>query len=108
VSPQHCRFAAKEVHAPETVLHVTEESQPGRPARVRLGLVMSGQDAPNDVFIDRNAERPGNLLSDSRAAPEGIALLGGDNRLNEFVLWTGPWGRAWACPSGRRAVGTCA
>ena len=52
VSPQHCRFAAKEVRAPETVLDVNEESQPGRTAGVRLGLVMSGQDAPNDVFID--------------------------------------------------------
>jgi hypothetical protein len=31
-----------------------------------------------------DAERPGNLLSDSRAAPGGIALLGGDNRINEF------------------------
>ena len=51
-SPQHCRFAAKEVRAPETVLDVNEESQPGRTAGVRLGLVMSGQDAPNDVFID--------------------------------------------------------
>ena len=84
VSPQHYRFAAKEVHAPETVLQVTEESQPGRIARVWPGSVMSGQDAPHDVFIDRDAEGPSNLLSDSRAAPEGIALLGGDNRINEF------------------------
>ena len=45
---------------------------------------MSSQDTPNDVFIDRDAERPSNLLSDSRAAPEGIAWLGGDNCINEF------------------------
>ena len=45
---------------------------------------MPGQDAPNEVFIDRDAERQSNLLSDSGAAPGGIALLGGDNRLNEF------------------------
>ena len=64
---------------------MTEESQPGRPTGVRLGLVMSGQDAPNDVFIDGEAERQSNLLSDSRAAPEGIALLGGDDRINEFL-----------------------
>ena len=25
VSPQYCRFTAKQVHAPETVLHVTEK-----------------------------------------------------------------------------------
>ena len=63
---------------------MTEESQPGRPTGVRLGLVMSGQDAPNDVFIDGEAERPSNLLSDSRAAPGGIGLFGGENRVNEF------------------------
>ena len=63
---------------------MTEESQPGRPTGVRLGLVMSGQDTPNDVFIDGEAERQSNLLSDSRAAPGGIALLGGENRVIEF------------------------
>ena len=51
VSPQHCRFAAKDVRAPETVFAVTEESQPRRPTGVRLGLVMSGQDAPNAKAI---------------------------------------------------------
>ena len=37
VSAQHRRFAAKEVRAPETVLHLTEECQPRRTAGVRLG-----------------------------------------------------------------------
>ena len=37
VSPQHRRFAAKQVRAPETVLQVTEESQPGGTAGVRRG-----------------------------------------------------------------------
>ena len=63
---------------------MTEESQPGRPPGVRLGLVMSGQDAPNDVFIEGGAERQSNLLSDPRAAPRGIALLSGENRVDEF------------------------
>ena len=63
---------------------MAEESQPRRPAGVPAGLVIPGQDAPNDIFIDGNAERPGNLLRDSRAAPGRIALLGGDNRIHEF------------------------
>jgi hypothetical protein len=46
---------------------------------------MPGQDAPNEVFIDRDAERQSNLLSDSGAAPGGIALFGGDDRVNEFL-----------------------
>src|SRR6516165_3472707 len=46
---------------------------------------MRGQDAPNDVLIEGDAKRPSNLLSDAWAAPEGIALFGGDDRLNEFL-----------------------
>src|SRR5215472_18911932 len=73
VSPQRGRFASEQIYTPETVLQVTEESQPRRTAGVRRGWVMRGEDAPNDVFIDADAERPSNLLSDSRSAPKGIA-----------------------------------
>ena len=43
---------------------------------------MSGQNAPDDVFIDGDAERQSKLLGNARAAPEGIALFGGDNCVN--------------------------
>ena len=46
---------------------------------------MRGQDAPNEVFIDGEAEGQSDLLSDSGAAPGGIALFGGDNRFSEFL-----------------------
>jgi hypothetical protein len=46
---------------------------------------MRGQDAPNEVFIDGDAGRQSNLLSDSGAAPGGIALFGGDDRVSEFL-----------------------
>ena len=85
VSAQHSRFAAEEIHAPETVLQVAEEGQPGRTTAVWLGSVMRGQNAANDVFINGDAERPSNLLGDSRTAPGGIALLGGDNGVNEVL-----------------------
>jgi len=101
VSPQHCRFAAKEIHAPETVLHVSEESQPGRTTGVWLGSVIRGQDAPNDVFIDGDAERPSNLLGNARAAPEGIALLGGDNRSMSSL--DGPLGPVLRLPFGEKS-----
>ena len=107
VSPQHCRFAAKQVYAPETVLKVAEESQPRGTVGVRLGVVMRGQDAPNEVFIDRDAKRQSNLLSDSAAAPGEIALFGDDNRVDEFLGRT-PWDRACAYVWERRAVGTSA
>jgi len=68
VSPQDGRFTAKQVHAPEAVLHVAEERQPGWTAGVRLEEML-GQDTPHDVPIDVYAECQSNLLGDSRAAP---------------------------------------
>jgi len=63
---------------------VAEESQPGWTPGVLSRSIVTGENPSNDIFIDGDAERPGNLLSDSRAAPGGIALFGGDNRINEF------------------------
>jgi hypothetical protein len=65
---------------------------------------MSGQDAPNDVFIDGDAERQSNLPSDSRAAPRGIALLGGENCVNEFFGGTLGTGLAPAFWGEKQAV----
>ena len=59
---------------------------------------------PNDVFIDGEAERQSNLLSDSRAALGGIALLGGENRVNEFFAGTLGTGLALAFRGEKQAV----
>ena len=70
---------------------MTDESQPGGTAGMWHGSVMGGQDAPDYVFINGDAESQGNLLSDSRAAPGWIALFCGDNGMDEFFggsLWT--------------------
>ena len=93
VSPQHCRFAAKEVRAPETVLQVTKESQPRWTTRVLSRSVVTGENPSNHVFVDGDVESPGNLLRNSRTAPGGIALLRLDNGFNEFFVgsfWAGP------------------
>ena len=93
VSPQHCRFAAKEVRAPETVLQVSQESQPGWTTRVLSGRVVTGENPSNHVFVDGDVERSSNLLSDARTAPGGIALLHLDNGFNELFVgsfWAGP------------------
>ena len=93
VSPQHCRLAAKEVRAPETVLQVSKESQPGWTTRVLSGRVVTGENPSNHVFVDGDVERSSNLLSDARTAPGGIALLHLDNGFNELFVgsfWAGP------------------
>ena len=69
VGPQRGRFAPEQIHTPETVLQVSNEGQPGRTASVRFGSVVAGENPSNNVFVDGDVERQGNLLSDSRTAP---------------------------------------
>ena len=88
VSSQGYRLAAKQVDTPETVLEVTDESQPGGTAGMWHGSVMGGQNAPDHVFINGDAKSQGDLLSDSRAAPGWIALFCGDNGIDEFFGWS--------------------
>ena len=62
--------------------------------------IVTGKNPSNNVLIYWDTESQGNLLSNSRTAPRGIALLCLDNGFNEFSgrsLWTGlapfPWVR---------------
>lgn len=85
VGPQRRRLASEQVQTPETVLQVSNQGQPGRAASVRFGSVMAGENAPNNVLIDLDAERQGDLLRNSRAAPGLIAILHLDHNFNQFV-----------------------
>jgi hypothetical protein len=54
---------------------------------------VTGENPSNNVFVDGEVESQGNLLSDARTAPGGIALLHLDDGFNEFfvgALWAGP------------------
>src|SRR5437764_14482474 len=50
----------------------------------RFRSVVTGENPSNHVLIDGDGESQGNLLSDSRTAPGGIALLHLDDGINEF------------------------
>src|SRR5450631_599884 len=84
VGPQRGRFAAEQIHTPETVFHVTEQSQPGRTSRVPARQVVMSENPSHHVFVDWDMERQGDLLRDSRTAPAGIAFLHFDDRTSEF------------------------
>ena len=93
VSLQRIRFAPEQIYTPEAVLQVSKESQPGWPPGVLFRSVVTGENPANHVFVDGDVESQGNLLSDARAAPGGIALLHLDDGFNEFFvrpLWVGP------------------
>src|SRR5438552_11400597 len=57
---------------------------PGWPPGGRFGSVVMGENPSNHVFVDGDGESQGNLLSDARTAPGGIALLHLDDGINEF------------------------
>ncbi len=77
VGPQRGRLAPKQIHTPEAVFHVAQESQPGGITGVLSRPVVMGENPSNHVFVDWD-------VCDSRTAPAGITLLHFDDRMNEF------------------------
>ncbi len=86
VGPQGGRLAPEQIHTPEAVFHVAQESQPGGTTGVLSRQVVMGQNPSNHVFIDLDVERQGDLLCDSRTAPGGIMLLHFDDRTDELCI----------------------
>src|SRR5580765_3223311 len=93
VSPQGGRFASEQIYTPEAVLELTNEGQPGWPPGGRFRSVVTGENPSNYVFVEGDGESQGNLLSNARTAPGGIALLHLDDGFKEFFVgsfWAGP------------------
>ena len=84
VGPQRGRLAPEQIHTPEAVFHVAQEGQPGGTTGVLSRPVVMGENPSNNVFIDLDVKRQGDLLGDSRTAPAGITLLHVDDRIDEF------------------------
>src|ERR1017187_5520567 len=55
-----------------------------RSAHVICAQALTGENPSNHVFVDGDVESQGNLLSNARTAPGGIALLHLDHGFNEF------------------------
>src|SRR6202158_5824358 len=56
VGPQGCRLAPEQIHTPEAVLHVAQESQPGGTTGVLSRAMVIGKNPSNHVFVDLNVE----------------------------------------------------
>ena len=93
MGPQRGRLAPEQIHAPEAVFHVAQESQPGRTTRVLSRPVVMAENPSNHVLVDWDVERQGDLLGDSRTAPAGIMLLHFDDRTDEYRVARRPCGR---------------
>src|SRR6266699_2833824 len=84
VGPQGGRLAPEQIHTPEAVFHVAQESQPVGTSGVLARPVVTGENPSNHVFVDLDVERQGDVLGDSRTAPVGITLLHFGYRMNKF------------------------
>jgi len=90
--------AAEQIQAPEAVLGLGDQRQPGGATGAGvIWLVVLGEHAAHDIFIDVDAEGVSDLLRDAQIAELGIASLHFDNGCDElrggaFRSWF-----AWLC-----------
>ena len=69
VAAQEDRFAAEQIDAPEAVLGLRDECQPGRAIGSGVAWpVVLGEHAANDILVDLDAEGVRDLLGDAHAA----------------------------------------
>ena len=74
VTMQEDRFASEQVDAPEAILELPHECQPG--GSIGSGLawpVVLGEHPAHDILVDLDAEGVGDLLGDTDTAELGIA-----------------------------------
>ena len=91
IGSQGCGFAAEQIAAPQTVLHVAEKGESGWTVRVWVRLVMRAQDTANHVFINLDAESQRDLLGNAGTAPVGITSFHCHDDIDEFFFF-GPFG----------------
>jgi hypothetical protein len=99
IRSQGCGLAAKQIAAPQAILHVAEEGEPGGTFNIRFRPVMISQDTANHVLVDCEAESHSDLLSDSGTSPGGISTFHLHDGIDE--LFGRPF-RSWTTPALRR------
>src|SRR5262249_1720659 len=88
------RFAPKQVAAPQAVLRVAEEGEPGWTSGISVRPVMNAQDTTDNIPVHVNAESQGDLLGNAGTTPGTITLFHGMKRTQHS---------AWAFNVGLRA-----
>src|SRR6266852_3724513 len=93
-------FAAEQVDAPQTILHVTDECQPR--GTVGSGVAWSivlREHAAHDILVHIDVEDMRYLLGDAYTAEPWVAALQLNDRPNEFCRR--PFGSGFAATAGR-------
>ena len=88
VTAQKYGFASEQVDAPEAILDVPDEGQPGRAVGSGVARpVVLREHAGNDIFVNLDPEGMSDLLGNADIAELGITALHLDDRRNEFGGW---------------------
>src|SRR5436190_1769570 len=93
MAAQEDRFAAKQIDAPQAVLHMPDKAQPGWTICSCFGAVVFREHPADDIFVDIDAEGMHNLLCDAGTANTGIAAFEFDDCVDEYLRWPF-WARA--------------
>ena len=97
MTAQYDRFTAEQVDAPDGVVHVADECEPGWAIGSAVAWpVVLREHAAYDVFVYVEAKGVGNLLGDLQIAELGITPFQLDNCRNEFGRRTLGTGFAWS------------
>jgi len=86
VGTQRCRLAPEQIHTPEAVFHVAEESEPRWASRIRFRPVMNAEDTANHILVDGNAESQADLLGDAGTTPVVIPPFPFNDCVDEFFI----------------------
>jgi hypothetical protein len=80
------RLTSKQVYAPQAVLCVTDNRQPGRASVPLVRSVVVRQHSPDNIFVKIQAKCEVNLLGDPGAAEPRVAPFEFNNGINYFSL----------------------
>jgi hypothetical protein len=93
IALEHNGLTSEQIDAPQAVLHVSDECEPGGSLISGGRSQMPSDDAPHDIPVDLDAERMGNLLDNARTTEARIAVLHFEDRRDEILR--GPF-RPWS------------
>ena len=97
------RLRAEQVQAPEAVLGMAQEGEPGRPTVRPAWAIVPGQHTTDYILIDFQTKGLGQVLGDPGAAKAGIAAFELADRLDQ-ILSRSVWPPA--CAGDGRSRGT--
>ena len=89
MAAEQYRLATKQIHAPEAVVGLREEGEPGGTRGTRMiWAVLRREDSTHDVLINLNAECMRDLLGNALMAESGVTELHLEDGRDDFLRRT--------------------